>query len=239
MDLLKKIWAYGVSTPFQRMGLIILSIGILSYLTWVFTGNHYGYDYTYPDRWINVIFDPDYFPEKRNFVFFHLYLYLVPAGLLMTWGYRLLVKLKSWIMGENKKQPVNTDILYFKSSEAAFEMACKYMDTNIALGKPMVALAVQSKVEAGLNVIMIKVADTPAFHTYASTKFTLDYPIESGSLLGIVPYERNEEGELSDERKRWLFAVVSELNPTYHSTKQMWSIKIDFIKEAVAREKTR
>lgn len=234
---MKKVWEYGTSSPIQRVGLIILSIGMLSYLTWVLTGSSYGYDYTYLDRWIDVIFDPDYFPEKRDFIFFHLYLYLVPIGLLMTWGYRLLVKLKSWIMGENKKKPVNTEILYFKDNEAAFEMACKYMDTDIAQGKPMVALAVHSKAENELNVIMIKIADASPFHTYASTKFTLEYPIESGALLGVVPYERNEDGKYSDERKRWLFAVVSELNPKYHSTKQMWSIKRDFIKEAVARER--
>lgn len=234
---MKKVWEYGTSSPIQRVGLIILSIGMLSYLTWVLTGSRYGYDYTYPDRWIDVIFDPDYFPEKRDFVFFHLYLYLVPTGLLMTWGYRLLVKLKSWIMGENKKKPVNTEILHFKDNKAAFDMACKYMDTDIAQGKPMVALAVHSKVENELNAIMIEIADTSPFHTYASTKFTLEHPIESGALLGVVPYERNEDGEYSDERKRWLFAIVSELNPKYHSTKQMWSIKKDFIKEAVARGK--
>ncbi len=235
---MKKIWDYGTSTPFQRTGLIILSLGVLSYLIWVFFGSHYGYDYTYPDVWINVVFDSDYFPRKRDFIVFHLYLYFIPLGLLMTWGYSLLIKLKKWIMGENKKQSINSEVLHFKDNEAAFEMACKYINTDIALGKPMVALAVQSKINDNeLSAIMIKVADTSPFHTYASTKFTFEYPIENGALLGIVPYERNEEGSISDDRKRWLFAVVSELNPRYHSTKQMWSINKDFIREAAAREK--
>jgi len=235
---MKKLWNYGTSTPFQRIGLIILSIGILSYLAWVFIGNHYGYDYTRLNVWLDVIFDSDYFPRKRDFIFFHLYLYLIPLGLLMTWGYSLLIKIKNWIIGEKKTKSTNTEILHFKENEAAFEMACKYMDTDIAIGKPMVALAVQSKIDENeLNVIMIKVADTSPFHTYASTKFTFKHPIENGALLGIVPYERNEDGSYSDDRKRWMFAVVSELNPRYHTTKQMWSIKKDFIKEAVAADK--
>lgn len=235
---MKELWDYGTSTPIQRIGLIILTIGMLSYLTWIFTGYHHGYDYTDLAPWVNVIFDSDYFPKKRDFIFFHFYLYLIPLGLLMTWGYSLLTKLKNWIIGGNKTKSTNTEILHFKENEAAFEMACKYMNTDIAIGKPMVALAVQSKIDANeLNVIMIKVADTSPFHTYASTKFTFKHPIKNGALLGIVPYERNEEGSYSDDRKRWMFAVVSELNPRYHTTKQMWSIKKDFIKEAVAAEK--
>lgn len=236
---MKNIWRYGTSKPTQRVGLIILLVGILSYSTWVFFGHHYGYDYTYANVWIDVVLDPDYFPKNRDFLFFHLYFYLIPVGLVMTWGYGLVVKLKSWIMGENKKQATNPEILHFKDNEAAFEMACEYMNTDISLGSPMVAIAVQSKInENELNAIMIKVADTSPFHTYASIKFTLEHPIENGALLGIVPYEKNEDESISDDRKRWLFAVVSELNPRYHLTKQMWSIKKDFIKEAVAREKS-
>ena len=121
---MKKIWEYGTSTPIQRVGLILLSIGMLSYLSWIFTGYHHGYDYTDPDPWINVIFDPDYFPRKRDFIFFHLYLYLIPLGLLMTWGYGLLIKLKNWVLGENKTKSTNTEILHFKNNEAAFETLC-------------------------------------------------------------------------------------------------------------------
>lgn len=40
-----------------------------------------------------------------------------------------------------------------------------------------------------------------------------------------------------DERKHWLFLVISEINPKYHSKKKMWSIKTDFLREAVARER--
>lgn len=39
-----------------------------------------------------------------------------------------------------------------------------------------------------------------------------------------------------DERKHWLFLAAFELNPKFHTTKQMWSIK-DF-QEKLLHEKT-
>ena len=236
---MKKLWNYGTSTPFQRIGLIILSIGILSYLAWVFIGNHYGYDYTRLNVWLDVIFDSDYFPEKRDFIFFHFYLYLLPLGLLMTWGYSLLIKLKNWIMGENKKKPASMEIMYFKDNEAAFEMVCKYMDTSINPDKPVVAISLQDMTRPS-EPIMIKVASEPPLYAHTATNYTRDHLIKKGDLLGVVPFEKTEyitSYMEDDERKQWLFFVSSELNPSFHSKKQMWSIKNNFLLEAVEREK--
>ena len=223
----------------KRIGLIILSIGILSYLAWVFIGNHYGYDYTRLNVWLDVIFDSDYFPEKRDFIFFHFYLYLLPLGLLMTWGYSLLIKLKNWIMGENKKKPASMEIMYFKDNEAAFEMVCKYMDTSINPDKPVVAISMQD-MKRPSEPIMIKVAGEPPFYAHTATHYTGDHLIKKGDLLGVVPFEKTEyitSYMEDDERKQWLFFVSSELNPSFHSKKQMWSIKNNFLLEAVEREK--
>ena len=236
---MKKLWSYGTSTPFQRIGLIILSIGILSYLAWVFIGNHYGYDYTRLNVWLDVIFDSDYFPEKRDFIFFHFYLYLLPLGLLMTWGYSLLIKLKNWIMGENKKKPASMEIMYFKDNEAAFEMVCKYMDTSINPDKPVVAISMQD-MKRPSEPIMIKVAGEPPFYAHTATHYTGDHLIKKGDLLGVVPFEKTEyitSYMENDERKQWLFFVASEINPSFHSKKQMWSIKKNFLIEAAEREK--
>lgn len=229
--MLKKIWNYGTSTPVQRIGLIISGIGILSYITWVFTGRHYGYYYTDPNLWIDVIFDSDYFPKKRDFVFFHLYLYFIPVGLIMTWGYKLLVRLKSWIMTGSKKKPSNAEVLHFKDNAAAFEMACEFMDTDIIHKKPVIAL-VSDLSNDGLEVITIKIADKHPFLTYASTRFTSNYPLQLNDLIAAIPYKtKDENGE-----DKWIFVVSSKLNPRYHVKKQMWSIEIDFIKEATTRE---
>ena len=235
---MKRIWNYGTSTPVQRIGLIVLFIGVFSYLAWVFAGYHRGYDYTDIESWVYVIFDSDYFPRERDFIFFHLYIYLIPVGLLMTWGYKLLVKLKNWIMGENKKKSVNTEILHFKDNEAAFEMVCEYMDTDIAQDKPVIAISMQ-EMRRPSEPIMIKVAGEPPFYAHTATYYTEDHLIKKGDLLGVMPFTKTEhitsymEG---DERKHWLFLVVSELNPKFHTTKQMWSIKKDFLGEAAARE---
>lgn len=238
--MLKKIWNYGTSTPVQRIGLIISGIGILSYITWVFTGRHYGYYYTDPNLWIDVIFDSDYFPKKRDFVFFHLYLYFIPVGLIMTWGYKLLVRLKSWIMTGSKKKPSNAEVLHFKDNEAAFEMACKYMDTNIVLDKSVIAISMQDMKKPS-EPIMIKVAGEPPFHAHTATYYTEDHLIKKGDLLGVMVFKKAEHITSymqDDERKQWLFLVVSELNPRYHMTKKMWSIKNNFLMDAAEREKS-
>lgn len=240
-DLLKKSWAHGTTSPFQRIGLIILSIGMLSYLSWVFTGHHQGYDYTDPDPWINVIFDHEYFPGRRDFLFFHLYLYLMPIGILMTWGYGLLIKLKNWVMSGNKNKPSSMEIMYFKDNEAAFEVISQYMDTSIIQDKPIVAISMQDMKKPS-EPIMIKVAGDPPFYAHSATYYTGDHLIKKGDLLGVMPYEKTKNITSymeSDERKQWLFLVISELNPKFHTVKKMWSIKEDFLKKAVELEKSK
>lgn len=232
---MRKIWKYCTSSPTQRVGLIILSIGLLSYLAWVFAEYRYGYDYRYIDRWVGVIFDPDYYPRNRDFLFFHLYLYLIPIGLLMTCGYKLLVKLKKWVMVGNKKELVNDQILHFKDNEAAFDMACKFMDVNIVQDKPVIAISMQNMKKPS-EPIMIKVAGDPSFFAHTATNYTGDHLIKKGDLIGVMPFKKTEnitsymEG---DERKQWLFLVISEINPKYHTTKQMWSIKRDFLSKTI------
>ncbi|NAR60041.1 hypothetical protein [Acinetobacter haemolyticus] len=240
-DLLKKLWAYGTTSPLQRIGLIILSIGALSYLSWVFTGYHHGYDYTDPGLWINVIFDHEYFPGRRDFLFFHLYLYLIPIGILMTWGRGLLIKLKSWIMSGSKKNPVSMEVIHFKDNEAAFEMISKYMDTSIIQDKPVVAISMQDMKKPS-EPIMIKVAGDPPFFAHTATHFAGSHLIKKGDLLSVMPFKKTENITSymkDDERKHWLFLVVSEINPKYHSTRQMWSIKRDFLMEDLEREKSK
>lgn len=89
---LLNLWEYGTSAPLQRFGFIILSLGFLSFFSWIFK------------REMNIddIFNTYYFPDERDFIFFHLYLYFIPFGLLMTWGYKLLLYVKQWIFNGQK-----------------------------------------------------------------------------------------------------------------------------------------
>lgn len=153
----------------------------------------------------------------------------------MTCGYKLLVKLKKWVMVGNKKELVNDQILHFKDNEAAFDMACKFMDVNIVQDKPVIAISMQNMKKPS-EPIMIKVAGDPSFFAHTATNYTGDHLIKKGDLIGVMPFKKTEnitsymEG---DERKQWLFLVISEINPKYHTTKQMWSIKRDFLSKTI------
>lgn len=147
---------------------------------------------------------------------------------------------KYQIYGENKKESTSLEILYFKDNEAAFEMVCKYMDTDIVQDKPVIAISMQ-EMKKPSEPIMIKVAGDPPFHAHTATHYTGDHLIKKGDLLGVMPFTKTEHVTSymeNDERKQWLFLVTSELNPKFHTTKQMWSIKKDFLREAAAQEKS-
>lgn len=117
---MKKVWDYGTSTPVQRAGIIVLSLGLISLLAWVIKE-----DLSFED-----IFDSYHFPRYRDSFFFHLYFYLIPLGFLMSWGYRLLIKLKQWVFYKdtgksviNSNEPILNKHLHFKDNTSAFEFA--------------------------------------------------------------------------------------------------------------------
>ncbi|WP_353170908.1 hypothetical protein [Acinetobacter rudis] len=142
----------------------------------------------------------------------------------LVWIFKIYLNVK-------KEKKPQMEIMPFKDNEAAFEMACEFMDTDIIHKKPVIAL-VSDLSNDGLEVITIKIADKHPFSTYASTRFTSNYPLQLNDLIAAIPYKtKDENGE-----DKWIFVVSSKLNPRYHMKKQMWSIEIDFIKEATTRE---
>lgn len=151
--------------------------------------------------------------------------------IFLVWIFKIYLNVK------NEKKP-RMEIMPFKDNEAAFEMSSKYMDTDIIQDKPIIAISLQDMKKPS-EPIRIKVAGEPPFHALTGTYYTGDHLIKKGDLLGVIPFKKTEhitsymEG---DERKQWLFLVISELNPKYHMTKKMWSIKNNFIQDAAARE---
>lgn len=138
-----------------------------------------------------------------------------------------------------KKKKNKIEVMHFKDNDAAFEMVCKFMDTDIAQDKPIVAISMQD-MKRPSEPIMIKVAGDPPFYAHTATHYTGDHLIKKGDLLGVVPFEKTEyitSYMENDERKQWLFYVASELNPSFHSKKQMWSIRNNFLMKAAAQEK--
>lgn len=119
-----KFWEYGTNSPVQRIGLIILIIGISSFLGWCFKAEIVFYSSLY-SGWLEYVK-----PTNNDNFFYHLHIFSLPFGLLLTWGYGLLIKLKQWIIGENKKENSTSEILYFKDNDSAWEIAKKYFPTE-------------------------------------------------------------------------------------------------------------
>ncbi|EPH7299518.1 TPA: hypothetical protein PKT77_003518 [Acinetobacter baumannii] len=92
---LKNFWDRGTKKPIQRIGFIVLCIGIFSFIAWDIEDTafrlslYYGFDWEYR------------FPQKHDSWFYHLHVYLIPLGLFLTWLYPFTRKLRLWIF-ENR-----------------------------------------------------------------------------------------------------------------------------------------
>ena len=138
-----------------------------------------------------------------------------------------------------KERKNKIEVMHFKDNESAFEMVCKYMDTSIIQDKPVIAISTHD-MKRPSEPIMIKVAGEPSFYAHIATHYTGDHLIKKGDLLGVMPFKKTEHITSymeNDERKQWLFLVISELNPRFNTTKQMWSIKKDFLRNAAVKER--
>ena len=129
--MLKKIWNYGTSTPIQRVGIIILTIGLVSLISWMIK----------EELDLGDIFNSYSFPRSYDSFFFHLYFYFIPLGLLMSWGYIFLLKTKEWVInGYIYKKPTSPKPkftytspkknLHFKNNSEAFKFAMNLYATN-------------------------------------------------------------------------------------------------------------
>ena len=109
MNGLNKIWEFGSKEPIQRIGILILIFGLISLLSWVYKEN----------LALDEIFDTYNLPQKRDSLFFFFFLYFIPLGLLFSWGYFLILKIKRWIFNKNSSDKK----LIFKDNLSAFSFA--------------------------------------------------------------------------------------------------------------------
>ncbi len=63
MNGLNKIWEFGSKEPIQRIGILVLTVGIISLLSWVYKEN----------LDLNQILNPEYFPQKKRWLFSFIY----------------------------------------------------------------------------------------------------------------------------------------------------------------------
>ena len=101
MKQLKAFWGYGTNKPVQRIGLVVLVLGLVISVLWANDQLFYHSDANYlslPDYLDIVIND---IPTYRD-GYFLLYPYLIGTGLLMTWLYGFSAKavhvFKNWVM---------------------------------------------------------------------------------------------------------------------------------------------
>ncbi|QXA08339.1 hypothetical protein I6L27_02005 [Acinetobacter pittii] len=76
---MKKLWAYGTTFPLQRIGLIILLLGIVSFISWCIESRIVFWIDAY-SGWATY-----YYPENYEYFFYKLHPFFIPLGLLMTW----------------------------------------------------------------------------------------------------------------------------------------------------------
>lgn len=165
----------------------------------------------------------------------------IVVGVLAIFGVIFLILL-IWIgkIYSNVKQNKSdrSNIMDFRDNQAAFEMACT-LNTNIVKDKPIVAVSMQDMKKVG-EPIMVKIAGEPPFYAHASTSYLGEHLIKNGDLLGVIPFKKAQHLTTymqNDDRKEWLFLIISEINPRYHVVKQMWSIKHNFIEKAAINER--
>ncbi len=120
--------------------------------------------------------------------------------------------------------------LYFKSGEAALEMACKYMDCSLTEGSFLPAVVLDSrklfgteasvKMQAnGIQLAMLRVASTDGgFLVAANTANPSGPSLEPGQLvvwqaMSYMP-EMTEAGA-ADERFGWIGLIVGTLKPEF------------------------
>lgn len=82
-----KTWNYSKSTPFQRVGIVVVCLGFLSLLSWMIK----------EDLSMISIFDSYNQPRSRDSILFHLYLYLIPLGLTMSLCYSFIYGIFNWV----------------------------------------------------------------------------------------------------------------------------------------------
>ncbi|MCM1957922.1 hypothetical protein NCZ17_00865 [Acinetobacter modestus] len=89
--LFKKFWIIGTTKPLQRIGIIFLLIGLVSFFAWDYENTVFRFSIYYGFYWSYR------FPDRYDSWFYHLHVYLIPIGLMTSWGYPFLQKIKKWV----------------------------------------------------------------------------------------------------------------------------------------------
>lgn len=228
---MKRLWGYGTSTPIQRVGVIILGIGLVSLFSWVIK----------EDLSLNEIFDLYYLPGSRDSFFFHLFFYLIPLGFLMSWGYQVLIIIKEWIVnGESKKlrseprkvaqrQPYipPKKNLHFKNNPTAFKYASEnYIATMNSSAMNVGIVQDVNFTKDKKRSFLIQIADKGKTTLVAGFNDNHAEEISKGNLVywGFVDTANNDQEILA------VGHILAILHPELNPNDGRWIIKSNLTK---------
>jgi rubrerythrin len=134
-------------------------------------------------------------------------------------------------------QTNNAQVLFFKSSESAFEAACKYGGCDLKEGAVLVAIVLDTRKIIGGDVavktlddgrqrvsLMVSAADG-GFSVIADTLSPYGPKLEPGNLVSwrIGGYSKEAAEVCGDQRSGWVGLVTAKLKPEY-SVKDGWKV---------------
>lgn len=222
--MLKKIWNYGTSTPIQRVGVIILTIGLVSLISWMIK----------EELDLEDIFNPYSFPRSRDSFFFHLYFYAIPLGLVMSWGYVFLIKTKQWIiMGyipkhssplkRKKTYSPPEKNLHFKNNTEAFEFATQLHSINYQTNALYFGMVKNiSKLKDGSYQFLVQLADQNRTILVNGYNDKHSNKIFVGNLVYWGYADRIDSNSFNIEA---VGHILATLYPEYNPNNFKWSIK--------------
>lgn len=220
---MKRLWDYGTSTPIQRVGVIILSIGLISLISWLIKA----------DIDIEYIFNENSLPRSRDSFFFHLYLYFIPLGFLMSWGYIFLLKTKYWVINgytqkkpeSQKSKPNDTPLqknLHFKNNNEAFKFAMNLYSTDYTAKQMYFGVVKDITIVNNKYQFLVQLADqnrTVLVNGY-NDKYANN--ISKGNLVYWGYVDKTISNTLGIEA---VGHILATLHPEYNPNNFRWSIK--------------
>ena len=225
---MKRIWDYGTSTPIQRVGVIFLAIGLVSLFSWMIK----------KDLSIDDLFNFYYLPDSRDSFFFHLFFYFIPLGILMSWGYQVLLSIKGWILnGKPKNVDLKSEIkqkrayvppkknLHFKNNPAAFKYASENYVACMFPGQMTLGIVQDVfQLKDGSYSFLVQLADKGK--TTLASGFNDKYAnqIEKGNLVywGYIEKVEHQEDHLQISA---IGHILATLHPELDPNDGKWNVK--------------
>ena len=177
------------------------------------------------------------YPQYRDSLFFHLFKYFIPLGLLLTWGFHFLLKLKEWIYSGNKVIDNNSVVkkksrpytppkknLHFKSNLDAFEFSKQIFNANLAEKQISIGI-IKENLDPNHDepFFLVELANNPDSVLVLGANHKYHQILSKGNLVywGYVEDVKNE----NIPEVRAIGHIIAVLNPEFDPNEKKWTIK--------------